>query len=359
MGLEDVAPTLSAVVGVDLEGVDGTVRHDVIGTTPGGAGRERPGSTARRPRPPVDPTTAAAQLAASALDVATSAARRGDIAVRAELALADLEEQVERVRATADELERSNLVWTTMRWLDGIEVDEDRLVTVITPTYERPTELVKAIGSVVAQSYRRWELIVVDDGGDTAKSVVAEIGDERVRAHRIEHRGVCGARNAALDLAVGDIVTYLDDDNELDPGWLKAVVWGFQTHPEVDVLYGARLIDDVERVNRRPSGGWPWLQFNRFDRGSLLAGNLADIGVMAHRRQLDDARFDERLQEFGDWDLFLTLTRERRPLELPALAVRYRTDRDDRLSGKHPEELALMHEKWTTPRPWRPDQRPS
>ena len=73
-------------------------------------------------------------------------------------------------------------------------------MSVITPTHERPEQLATAIRSVIAQTYGRWEMIVVDDGGDLAKSVVADIGDARVRAHAISHRGVTGARNAALDL---------------------------------------------------------------------------------------------------------------------------------------------------------------
>ena len=132
------------------------------------------------------------------------------------------------------------------------------------------------------------------------------------------------------------------------------MVWGFQTHPDTDVLYGARLIDDAERVHGTgPPGGWPWIQFNRFDRDSLLHGNLADIGVMAHRSGLPEARFDERLQEFGDWELFLALTEHRVPLELPGHRAplrhqRARTGCPDTTA----DEVALVHERWPRDRPW-------
>ena len=125
--------------------------------------------------------------------------------------------------------------------------------------------------------------------------VVAEVGDERVTAIEIEHRGPAAARNAGLTAARGSIITYLDDDNVFDPGWLQAVTWAFANHSDDDVLYGARVIDDEIRVHEVGEGGWPWLQLNPFDRSQLRQDNIADMGVMAHRAGLPGARFDERL----------------------------------------------------------------
>jgi hypothetical protein len=76
----------------------------------------------------------------------------------------------------------------------------------------------------------------------------------------------------------------------------------------------------------------PAVQFEPWDRTSLERGNFIDMGVLAHRPD-DGVRFDERLRWFGDWDLALQLTADRDPLELPAIAVYYRTGLDDRLSG--------------------------
>jgi len=61
--------------------------------------------------------------------------------------------------------------------------------------------------------------------------------------------------------------------------------------------------------------------------------NIADIGCIAHRAGLPEARFDESLREMGDWDLFLRLTRDAPPLALPAIACYYTTDAPNRLSS--------------------------
>lgn len=261
-------------------------------------------------------------------------------------ALRHLEAGLTELSTAREAVGRSEKVLATMAWLVGEQIPESETVSVILPTYQRPEQLRQAIGSVLGQRYTRWELLVVDDGSDTAKSVVAEVGDERVRCIEVEHGGPSVARNAGLDTASGSVIAYLDDDNLLDPGWLAAVVWAFAKHPEREVLYGARLIDDDIRVYGSSSGGWPWLQLNPFDPERLREGNIADMGVLAHRAGLPEARFDERLREYADWDFFLSITQRREPLMLPALAMRYTTEGNDRLTRQDSGEVDLVREKW-------------
>ena len=192
--------------------------------------------------------------------------------------------------------------------------------------------------------------MIVDDGSDIAKSIVSEFGDDRITASAVAHGGPCAARNAGLDIAAGEIITYLDDDNTLDPGWLHAVSWAFANNPESAVLYGARVIDDWDRVSSLGTTGWPRVQFSPFHRASLELRNNTDMGVMAHRAGLPAARFDESLWECGDWDFLLSLTEDCVPLELPAIAVYYRTDGQDRLSGVHADDVQRVREKWASRR---------
>ncbi len=220
------------------------------------------------------------------------------------------------------------------RYIRHTSIQAGPLVSVVLPTYNRADRLARAIDSVLRQHYPRWELLIVDDGGEAdSKTVVDAIGDQRVHWMRIDHGGVCAARNAALDVANGDLIAYLDDDNVMDPEWLSAVVWAFDTYPEIDVLYGAFVVDDVLRVNRESSGHLPRTFFQPWNREALRNSNLADIGAIAHRSGLREARFDESLCEMGDWDLLLRLTAERDPLALPVIACYYTTDAPDRLSG--------------------------
>ena len=345
MALTDVAPTLAAAVGVHMHDIDGISHQDLLTTATG-----RPASDSI-PQPPKLALMASTHrshlpelptidgIAAAALDHAVLVDRRVSEQI------AGLQSQLNELRNKIRVNERDLTVWSTMAWLALEPVLNDVLVSVITPTYQRPEKLADAIGSVRAQRHQRWEMLIVDDGSHTARDVVASFADPRLRVFDAEHGGACAARNVALDEVQGELVTYLDDDNLLDPGWLHAVVWAFRNHPSASVLYGARIIDDSIRVYGFGDGGWPWLHFNPYDRRTLEQGNFADMGVMAHRVNVS-VRFDENFVESGDWDFFLALTANTTPLELPVVAMYYRTDGKDRLTGQSRGDEELIRKKW-------------
>ncbi len=228
--------------------------------------------------------------------------------------------------------------WAVTQWIEQAAVDNTPLVSVVLPTHNRSRLLRQAVETLVAQAYANWEVIIVDDGSeDDTPAVIeqlrTEIGGHQIRSVRIDGGGVCAARNHALKAAKGVFICYLDDDNRMHPLWLKAVVWAFSQRPDMDVLYGGILIDDKLRVNRKARGAMPSYHHYSFDRHQLVADNVADIGVIAHRSGLAEAHFDETLREMGDWDLFLRLTAAKPPLMLPVLACFYSTAETDRLSG--------------------------
>jgi glycosyltransferase involved in cell wall biosynthesis len=99
------------------------------------------------------------------------------------------------------------------------------LLSIVTPVYERPALLRRAIESVLRQEDRDWEMIVVDDGSrDPCAPVVEACGDPRVRllAHA-RNRGVSPARNTGVMAARGEWVLFLDSDDELVPGALATL----------------------------------------------------------------------------------------------------------------------------------------
>jgi hypothetical protein len=377
MALTDVAPTICATAGVDLPGPEGRVHTDLL--PPDAAAPTATAPTvdqgrplrALHPDPPARSHRQGPSVLDATLDLGVETARRVDsleqrlaeqqhaLAVaqeRLHVTTADLDAATAQLHATTagldaalnrlEDLKRQQDIWATTAWLAHEPVVEGPLISVITPTHRRPEKLRRAIDSVLAQRYGRWELVIVDDGDDAGKGVVAAVGDERIVYQQIPHSGACAARNVALELARGSLITYLDDDNALDPGWLHAVAWAFENHPDDDVLYGARIFDDEQRTHGFDAGGFPWVQLVPFDRAALEQNNMADMGVIAHRRGIPGARFDEDLWECGDWDFFLAITEDRDPLMLPVVAFYYRTDGTDRLTGRFVHHADLVREKW-------------
>ncbi len=191
--------------------------------------------------------------------------------------------------------------------------------TVIMPTYNRGPLLEAAVRSVLAQSHRALELIVVDDGStdDTRDRLEAFSGDARLRVIWNEHAGVSAARNAGLAAASGDYVFYLDSDNTWTPDHVKLMLVGLRA-TGTDCAYAASCIV-TETGALRGYRGEP------FDWDACLAANYIDMNVLAHRAELYDecGGFDPDLRRMVDWDLILRYTKGRKAVFLPFIGCRY------------------------------------
>jgi hypothetical protein len=225
-------------------------------------------------------------------------------------------------------------------WLELRPRAAETTISIVLPTRDRPALLPRAVDSVLAQSYGRWQLVVVDDGEtDAVATTLAGIDDERAIMIEGPRRGLGAARNAGLDVATGEIVCYLDDDNVLHRGWLEAVAHVFGARPDVDVLYGVTIAE-----HRRPDAvdgddWWPAFWQLPFSHETLLRENPTDAGAMAHRRDLPEARFDEAMGE--DWDLLIRLTADRPALAVPAVSHAYALSGDDHMSNNEAHRAAL------------------
>ena len=114
-------------------------------------------------------------------------------------------------------------------------------VSVVIPTYNRAHLLPRAVGSVLAQTFEDWELIIVDDGSeDDTSDVIAGFGDARIRCIRHErNQGAGAARNTALAAARGEYIAPLDDDDEFLPDALMELATALgDSPPEVGIVYG-------------------------------------------------------------------------------------------------------------------------
>lgn len=129
---------------------------------------------------------------------------------------------------------------------------EAPLVSVILPVYNRAIPVVRAINSVLAQTYPRLELIVVDDGStDDTRTVVQKFGSQLTLISQ-EHAGVYAARNNGLRHASGDLMAFIDSDDAWFPEKLAHQV-PLMLRPEVglvfaDAIHVTKSCDDAPRT---------------------------------------------------------------------------------------------------------------
>lgn len=98
------------------------------------------------------------------------------------------------------------------------------IISIVIPLYNKEKYINRALQSIMAQSYNNYEVIVVDDGStDTGPQIVKEINDPRFRLIQQSNAGVSAARNRGIDDAKGDLIAFLDADDEWRPGFLDTI----------------------------------------------------------------------------------------------------------------------------------------
>ena len=193
-----------------------------------------------------------------------------------------------------------------------------RTVSGVISAYGRPELLREAIESALAQTRPLDELIVVDDHSPHDLSAIVAAYGERVRYLRLPtNRGANAARNAGVAAARGDVVAFLDDDDQWCPPkiehQLARIAAGYEA-----CLCGWQHLGGSFRSLRA---------VDEIDEAQLRVGNsfCGTSGLVARRAILHEVPFDEQIRQGDDWDLYIRLAR-RRPLayvRLPLLLYRH------------------------------------
>jgi glycosyltransferase involved in cell wall biosynthesis len=124
--------------------------------------------------------------------------------------------------------------------------------SVIIPTFNRVEFILLAIRSVLLQSYKNLELIIVDDGStDETESVVATIKDNRIIFIRIDNSERGRARNMGVQIATGDYVTFLDSDDQLYDDYLEEALKGLQKYNYIPFYHQAYEIRSYIKFSNR------------------------------------------------------------------------------------------------------------
>jgi glycosyltransferase involved in cell wall biosynthesis len=180
-------------------------------------------------------------------------------------------------------------------------------VTVIMPVFNRPQLAERAASSVLAQTFRDFELIVVDDGSPLdLESMCPSFHHSQVRYLRQANGGPAAARNHGIAAARGQFISFLDSDDVLLPNNLADLYGRLLGIPHAGVAHGWATIVDHR-------GGE--LQFTRPNLegrvfSHYLFQNSTPMGTILIRRVCFDtvASFDESLPLFEDWELLLRLS---------------------------------------------------
>ena len=191
--------------------------------------------------------------------------------------------------------------------------------SVITPTYNRPDFLFEALLSVQRQQGVTWEAVVVDDGDGGGVEVVQRLDDHRIRALWNPGRGQVDARNAGVEVAQGEVIVLLDDDDLFAlPDYLHRVRTLLKEGPTLIHSFGWLL--DQESDRRRLWDLTATVESLQKDNTLLVAG-------LSYPRAFHDeiGPFDPGVGGYFDWDWHLRVTAAGYPLgviDVPSVCYR-------------------------------------
>ncbi len=202
-------------------------------------------------------------------------------------------------------------------------------VSVIIPTYNRDALLKRAIKSVLNQTYKEFEIIVVDDGStDKTFDVVKKFEDKRIKYIRLKERhGASHARNIGIKLARGKYIAFLDSDDEWLPKKLEKQINVLENSPpKVGVVYtGYWIIWD----NKKFLGKIPKMRGYIFE-DELLEDHISPTSCILLRKICIEkvGGFDEELPARQDYDLWIRISKffEFEYIREPLVKIHFHTD---------------------------------
>ena len=233
--------------------------------------------------------------------------------------------------------------------------DSAPLVSVVVPAFNAQPYVAAAVDSVLAQTLRDFELIVVDDGSSDGTPGALEAYGGALRCLRQENGGVSRARNHGIAESRGRFVAFLDADDAWGPSKLEKQVATLADRPGCRACYSAVYLADqrLSVLSEQRSGDGVVEYDSLLVNGNIVTGSASS--VICERALLDEVGgFDEDLSLCADWDLWVRLSARTTFAYVDEPLAMYRQSigsmsRNPRLLEQ--DTLALLHKAFSGPSP--------
>ena len=168
-------------------------------------------------------------------------------------------------------------------------------VTFIVPTYKRPELLFRCLSSIKMSMKTDYEIIVIDDSQEGEGASAADsFSAMYIKKSKVERRGSSASRNIGINLAKGEFIVFVDDDDFYVTDDMEIMIHNSNGYDMVCSNYFIFHNDDLVKVN-----------IGAFDLDKMLVNNQLPIGSFAIRKSSIDYNFDEEIASHEDWDFLL------------------------------------------------------
>ena len=187
----------------------------------------------------------------------------------------------------------------------------DPLVSIVTPVYNGSQYLSEAIESALAQTYKNFELLIVNDGStDNSKSIIsAYLSNPKIRYFEQQNAGVAAARNLALRYANGKYIGFLDQDDLWLPDKLSTQIEFLKTNQEIAFVHSRQ---DYIQADGTPIADYPkdWISdlHGKCFTELFRRNRIAVLTVLLRKSVIDDIGFfNETVSRADDYELWLRI----------------------------------------------------
>lgn len=177
------------------------------------------------------------------------------------------------------------------------------LVSCIIPTKNRPELVLRAIESVLCQSHKNVEVLVIDDSTNTDTYDIINGKELPVLYIKNENsRGACYSRNIGIRNSTGEVLAFLDDDDAWLPLKLEKQLELLHYHPLTGCNYVTNIGNSVHRIKQHMLVDYQRLLYHN------ALGSCSCVAVA--RKAMDGCFFDENLKAGQDWDMWLSIMKK-------------------------------------------------
>lgn len=200
-------------------------------------------------------------------------------------------------------------------------------VSIIIPLYNKEKCIKATILSILKQTYKNFEILVVDDGStDGSANIVKSILDGRIRYMYKSNGGVSSARNMGIDEAQNDWILFLDADDQLDERCLEVLCKPLEENSKIDISTAKFHVEKKGHKSISTNcpfkgiipNNYKWLFLNKY--------NLRTGCCIIRKEILESNKFDENLSRFEDMKSILDWIRYTRIYVSPESVMTYQTD---------------------------------
>lgn len=182
------------------------------------------------------------------------------------------------------------------------------MISVIIPTFNRAHLLKRCITSIINQTYKDIEIIIVDDAStDNTSDIISELSHDKIRYYKLkENKGACYARNYGVQKALGEYIAFQDSDDVWNTDKLQKQI-NYLIEKNADLVFCSFTLHTEEKKIEFPP---QQIDENKISKLILKYNFVSTQTILAKKECLIDIPFDNDIPRLQDWDLMIRFTQK-------------------------------------------------